>query len=389
MKIYVCLLSLFLIILQVHAKCGLLCEFAIANKKFTADVYEHAINQQEGNFLICPLSVQIIMGLVRFGARGNTASELTLHINKSNEEIGNMFIQLTDNLRNSSKVILTSANSIFLSNKYVINKDYNKVANIVFKATVNNVDFTKPKVAIDYINAWVEENTHNKIKNVLSKNSVSVDTAALLINTMYFHGNWIYQFDPHSTHKSKFYVNKHRTVDVDMMATDEYYNYYDDKKLNAQFIEFPFEGGDITMTIILPKERFGLFNLETQIFDILAVPQYQREKVEVFIPKFQVESEINIKSILQAMGVKSAFNRNADFSEISDSQPPLIIDNIVQKTFLEINEKGATAAASTAVVMTTLSLPWHTFHANHPFLYYLKHKINGIIFIGRYISPDV
>ncbi|KAK4881885.1 hypothetical protein RN001_005204 [Aquatica leii] len=388
MKTYIQLFVLFLLSMQAFAsEPDVLQSFVEANKKFTADVYREINKHNHGNVLICPLSAEIILGLVRFGAKGNTAKELALHLHNNDNDTKKMFVELNKNLNANDKYILSNANNVFLDNKYVIRDEFKSIAYDDFNAGVQNVDFSKIQETVEYINLWVENKTQQKIKKLLSSEQLSSNTAAVLVNSLYFHGNWVNQFDKHGTFKNTFYINEQLSAETDMMSTKTDFNYYESNELNAQFLEMPFEGDDVTMTIVLPKTRFGLNNLENQIFEVLLPLNYKNVEVEVVIPKFKIESNINFKPVLQSMGVKDAFTNKADFSGISTSTPPLLIDQIIQKTFLEINEKGATAAASTAIMFSALSLPQHRFHANHPFLYYIKHKTGGIMFIGKFVAP--
>ncbi|KAF5300348.1 hypothetical protein FQR65_LT09178 [Abscondita terminalis] len=287
MKRYLCLLTLFLHFLQVFATdFKFLDDFVTANRLFTADVYRAVIEHASGNLVICPIAAQILLGLARFGARDNTAEELILYIKNSEENTKQMFIELNKKLYSNSKFTLAAANSMFLDNKYVINNEFKGIAYGDFKAGVQNIDFSKTEEAIEYVNSWVETKTARKIKNFLSNGQISAETNSLFVNNMYFSANWSTQFDRKNTIRKKFYVNSKRTIETDMMTIYSFFNYYDSKKLDAQILQMPFEGDDVSLIIVLPTKKFGLGNLEDRISEILVPRNFKTVKTEIFIPKF-------------------------------------------------------------------------------------------------------
>ncbi|KAF5298603.1 hypothetical protein FQR65_LT09698 [Abscondita terminalis] len=347
-------------------------DYEKSNLQFTTDIYTKISSKNDGNFLVCPLSAHIILSLATIGARGETAQELTsaLHIPSEGVEIENMFKQVSPYLNVDKDYQLSSANKIYVREDIPLKNDFKTSAQNTFQSEVQNIDFKNKENATNEINQWVEMKTQDKIKNLLSDTTIKADTAAVLVNAIFFKGKWINTFGKPRPHK--FYVSKTETLDADMMTQRNDFNYYFDKDLNAEYMEFPFIGDDVVMTIALPKENNGLINLEKSISNVILEKPYNKVDAIAIIPKFTMESDIDFKSILESLGVTLPFTNSANLSGISNV--PLAIDEVVQKTFIEVNELGVTAAGATKMVLMAMSAPRVNFYANRPFIYYLKHK---------------
>lgn len=264
------------------------------------------LKYNNGNFLVCPLSVDIVLALVHAGARGPTAQQLSagLHLPNSREKIEQIFTKLAPTLQSNDKYNLSSANKVYVKDSFEISDKFKSTAVKVFDAEIQNIDFTKKVQAAAEMNKWVEDKTHDKIKDLISPDDLDEYTRAVLINAIYFHGQWVKQFDEYSTRKRAFYLNAKDHVETDMMEITESFNYYESPDLNAKFLELPYEGGDITMTFVLPNDKDGLPALEARIAEALTTPKYSLERVHVVIPKFKIETTIKFKPILQAVCIQ-------------------------------------------------------------------------------------
>lgn len=255
--------------------------------------------------MICPISAQIILALSHAGAKGNTAKELAEVINfpDNSSHIQAMIRNISPTLQVNKSYILTSANKIFVSNLYPLLSDFEKVAVDIFKTETENVDFLNVEQIVSNINNWVEENTYHKIKKIINKNDFSEKIIAVLINALYFNGDWENQFSTNDTKKRPFYISQTDVVDVDTMKLTENFYYYYNVALNATFLELPFVGDDITMTVVLPVNKCGLSVLENNISEILRIQPYKVFLLDVFLPKFKMESFIDLKPILESVRV--------------------------------------------------------------------------------------
>ncbi|KAK4872894.1 hypothetical protein RN001_014923 [Aquatica leii] len=362
--------------------------FAAGNNKFSFDVYKEIKATENGNFLFCPLSAEIILGLTRVGARGKTGAEMSkaLHLPDDVNKIERIFKTLTPKLKSDEGYTLNSANRMYLQMDYEIRKDFINIAQNSFLADVENVDFNKKDETAGAINQWVSDQTHGKIKNLIDPNMFTTDSRIVLVNALYFKSTWKTKFNEQDTKTKPFYLNNNNHVDVDMMEVTNYFRYFNNEELKAKFLEMPYLGDQYSMVFVLPHDKEGLAILENKLEDVINETRGYEVKVHVQVPKFKTEFKVE----LTGLGVKDAFTDYADLTGISvSSQELLKISDVIQKAVVEVDEEGTTAAASTAVhVVTTYSLIQpviQEFNADHPFIYYIKGP-NGVMFIGRYVQ---
>lgn len=185
---------------------------------------------------------------------------------------------------------------------YSVKRSFNEIATKAFASEAQSIDFAQNSAAASTINGWVEDNTNNKIKDLISADSLDGDTRMVLVNAIYFKGFWTYQFNPKDTFKAPFYLNDQDSVTVDFMKIKKYFKYGELRDLDATAIELPYKDSDISMLIILPNQRTGLSALEGKLntIDLSDVTKslYSQE-VNVEIPKFKIEFDVELKEPLE------------------------------------------------------------------------------------------
>lgn len=185
---------------------------------------------------------------------------------------------------------------------YTAKPTFNEIAKKSFASESQSLDFAQTAQSAGTINKWVEDNTNNKIKDLISADSLGEDTRMVLVNAIYFKGFWTYQFDPKNTFKGPFYLNEQETVTVDYMKIKKNFKYGSIQNLDATAIELPYKDSDITMLIILPNSKTGLPALEAKLestnFDEITKNLYSQE-VNVELPKFKIETELDLKDTLE------------------------------------------------------------------------------------------
>ncbi|KAJ3644610.1 hypothetical protein Zmor_022330 [Zophobas morio] len=369
-------------------------EFISGNNLFTTSLYKQITTKEKSNFLVSPLSVEIVLSLTQLGAKGATAEEVrtALHLPNSQEKIEDAVKTLQPILAKTDLYTIQSANKIYIKNNFEIKDEFKKSAT-VFDSAFETIDFVQKDAATDTMNGWVEGRTNHKIKNLIKPEDLSNDTRAILINALYFKGNWSIPFQAIS--KRDFYRAGVEKIQVDTMHAVMSQNYYESQELDAKFLELPFEGGEVTLTVVLPNERNGLAVLEAQLEKIFQNPSYTTENVRIALPKFKVESEIDLKGILQELGVNLIFREGqADLSGIAGNKGELFVDKVRQKTFIDVSETGVEAAGATFVeivnriVGTNYKKASKEFIADHPFFFYIKLK-NLVIFAGRVVDASL
>ncbi|XP_055356107.1 leukocyte elastase inhibitor A-like [Paramacrobiotus metropolitanus] len=390
----------------------------------------------DGNLAVSPLSILYASALMYIGSSGSTKSNLdkSFHFDqffnsnadsvlsafstampnltmsktpkpkprKPNSQNGAMEIELEPpvfflSTGRDEPFVLNLANAIFVKQNAPLTEKYRNGAVNQLQSEVMTKDFqSNPEKARGEINTWVSDTTNGRIKDLLPSGAVSPDTVAVLANALYFKASWesSLKFNPHDTKKRDFTLLNGQTVQVDTMSNFLHgLNYAEDADLDAKYIEYTYTNNQGAMLFILPNKKDGLRALEKKltanVFGNLK-KKVKSERVNLQIPKFKVEADLNLKSMLQKIGVKEAFEKSsADFSNMTPQK--VWIGDAFHKTFVEIDEKGTEAAAASAFVMMAGASPFapkqappKDFIADHPFIFAIRHNpTNAILFIGR------
>ena len=266
-----------------------------------------------------------------------------------------------------------------------------------YSSELKNVDFvdntSREKTRKD-INAWVEQKTNDKIKDLLSQGDLNSMTRLVLVNAIYFYGDWETQFKKSATEPKDFSLLNKNQVKVPFMNEQEIYNYYEDSKIKA--VEIPYKDYKASMVIFLPNKKNGITEFEKSFDykyyqDIIAA--FKSHEVRLSMPKFQTTCRIDLGTTLSQMGMPLAFSANADFSGMTGKRD-LCISEVIHQAFINVDEKGTEAAAATAVVMkmTSIRMPDEPkiFNADHPFIFIIKDNTTGsVLFMGKIMNPKV
>ncbi|XP_047193882.1 leukocyte elastase inhibitor [Hippoglossus stenolepis] len=270
-----------------------------------------------------------------------------------------------------------------------------------YDAELESVDFkTSHEAARLNINTWVEKQTQGKIQDVLAQGVVDKMTRLVLVNAIYFKGNWNKQFKERYTEDAQFRINKNESKPVKMMHQKTKFPYSFISEFNCQVLEIPYKGEELSMLIFLPMDiddsSTGLEKLEKELtyenfVEWTRPDTMEKEEVQLGLPRFKMEEKYDMKDVLISMGMVDAFDMAmSDFSGMSPSDD-LVLSKVVHKAFVEVNEVGTEAAAATAVVMMLGSsgMPPVRFIADHPFLFFIRHNpTSSVLFAGRFCSPQ-
>ncbi|KAL7984554.1 hypothetical protein Chor_003124 [Crotalus horridus] len=269
----------------------------------------------------------------------------------------------------------------------------------LYGAELATVDFSNaPDKAKNEINQWVEQQTEGKIPELLSEGSINEMTKLVLVSAVYFKGSWAKAFKE-DTEDKPFRLNKTEKKNVKMMFMKEKLPFGYIPECKCRVLELPYNGEDLSMIILLPDEiednSTGLEQLEKQLtlekLQEWTQPKNMNSDLDVYVhlPKFQLEENYDLKSYFAAMGLLDVFDSGkANLSGMSGAQD-LHVSKIVHKSFLEVNEVGTEAAAATAATIGLFCLLIaEEFNADHPFLFFIRHKATStILFLGRFVSP--
>lgn len=366
------------------------------NTQFALDLYQK-LRTTEGNLIFSPYSISTVLAMTYTGARGDTQVQMAqaIHFLLDQKQLPPAFALLESKLGEAGEkgnVQLRAANALWPQKGFPFLKEFLALTSKYFGVLITPVDYGNGEAARHTINAWVEERTESMIKDLIAPGMLDALTRLVLVNAIYFKGDWASQFDRSRTSQEPFWAGSNGQVQVPMMTQKHKYRYGEGDDL--QILELLYAGEDLSMIVLLPKETGGLAKLE----DSLAVENLDRwtrnlelTEVVVSLPRFEATFPFRLDDTLKSMGMVDAFSGQADFSGMDGSQY-LSIGAVLHKAFVAVNEQGTEAAAATSVVIQMKVLSFLTppiiFRADHPFVFLIRENSTGsILFIGRVVNP--
>jgi serpin B len=365
---------------------------AAANAAFAADLFGK-LREQPGNLFYSPLSIESALAMTSAGARGETLGEMNkvLHLTEpgSGDGVGALLGQLRSG--EGAGYELHVANALWGQKGLPFDAGFLGRTRDHFAATLHTVDFGKTEEARRTINAWVEEKTKDKIKDLLGPGALTARTDMVLTNAIYFKGTWSLKFEKALTHDEAFHA-PNGDVKAPLMRQGGSFNYFEGE--GVQVVELPYTGGRVSMVVVLPKAADGWDALQANLSAGRLsgwTGKLRSQLGDVMLPRFKTTAAFELKEPLEQLGMKRAFDRGADFTGILASEP-LWISKVVHKAFVDVNEEGTEAAAATAVIATRAPSPAppprFLFRADRPFLFVIRDTATGTpLFMGRIINP--
>ncbi|XP_016341274.1 leukocyte elastase inhibitor-like [Sinocyclocheilus anshuiensis] len=387
-----------------------------ANTRFSLNLFKKiSEGNASKNVFYSPISISSALAMVSLGAKENTAEQMfqvlsftnppthcgTPVPNVSMDQIHSSFNKLMSELNKpGAPYVLSLANRLYGEQSYQFVEKFLNDAKKYYEARLEEVDFKKNSEAARVnINKWVEKKTQEKIKDLLPPRGVDETTKLVLVNAIYFKGNWEKKFSKDATRDGQFKMNKTQTKPVKMMQQKSKFPLAFIPEMNSQVLELPYVGKNLSMLIILPNEiqgeTTGLQKLEKaltfeKLMEWTKPSKMLQEEVQVSLPKFKMAETYGMVQFLRSMGMEDVFDpQKVNLSGMS-SNNNLVVSKVIHKAFVEVNEEGTEAAAATGITITTMSmpLPRKTFIADHPFLFFVRHNpSNSILFYGRFCSP--
>ncbi|XP_044752151.1 antichymotrypsin-2-like isoform X3 [Coccinella septempunctata] len=361
-----------------------------SNGQFSNNLYK-ILAENPGNVFFSPISAHAVLSMSYLGAEGSTKDAYVKSLALPDKETtANGYQQISSKLNNAPNVTLYMANKVYVSNVAKLKESFSKAVSEKFNSEVQCLNFAASAEAANTINKWVEQKTVNKIKNLISPGDLNSLTRLVLVNAIYFKGTWHNKFDRDDTRTEPFYLNENDKIDVQMMHVQSEFRYMHSDELKAKILEMPYTNQEFSMVIILPDERDGIKDLEAKLekVDLTKITEGTfKGEVNVALPKFKIETTINMNEALDKLGLGEIFDSSADFSGMLEGKEALSVSKVIQKAFIEVNEEGAEAAAATEIQFVLTSAPMtNYFLADHPFIIILRQKTN-ILFTGRIGHP--
>jgi len=374
---------------------------AAAINAFGIDLFR-TVAADGANAVISPASIALALAMARAGARGATAAEMdaVLHdvatdanaawLNALDRALASRSGTFKDDSGKDQDVTLRIANSTFGQRGMTFEPAYLDALATRFGAGVRLVDYvTQTEAARKLINGWVDDQTEHRIPELLVPGVITADTRLTLVNAIYLKAAWQTPFPESATKRGAFYLADGSTVDVPIMATTTELPYAAGDGWHA--VELPYIGGSLALTVIVPDD-LATFEAGLTADQLMAIVGDLRDyDVTLGLPKFGIETKAMLADLLAALGMPSAFDPNrADFSGIT-TEEALFISDVVHQANIDVDEKGTTAAAATAVVMRGTAIPQQvTLRVDRPFLFALRDRPTGaVLFLGRVADPSI
>lgn len=370
-----------------------LCQLSQANNEFAFNIFRRLHqSDRDSNLFISPTSIATALTMTLNGAQGTTADEMrqTLTLNGLSQPAVNAAYQtLIDALPNlDHNVSVDMANSIWYRQGFPVKPPFLNTNETFFRSQVNPLDFRSPN-AVNTINNWVSNKTRGLIPTIIER--IPDNAVMYLINAIYFKGDWRMSFKPAETQNAPFYRTNQPEVSVKMMGfgenvtlplytTDTYYA-----------VDLPYGDSVFSMTVLIPRGSNTLEDILNQLDGSSwqqIVQQLHPQEINFRMPKFSMDYEKTLNSVLSSMGMPTAFvGGAADFSGIADAE--LYIDEVKHKSIIEVTEKGTKAAAVTSVGIGVTSVPIiPVIRADRPFLFAIRENQAGnILFLGKLAQP--
>lgn len=353
------------------------------------------------NMAFSPASLNMAMAIVYSGARKETQRQLSnlFGFDPRHSDFHPAYHAYFSELMEISKDTLVDfnlANRVFLEQSYAVLPQYISDVEQWHGGAFEKTDFiNNPRMAENRINSWVEDLTRNRIQDLIPSGSLSDLTRLVLVNAIYIKSDWKHPFEKEMTREKRFRTLAGEEVPRDFMVQRQSgIPWYEGEDFTA--MELPYTTPDLSLILIKPNDR-NVTDITRYIPDAATyntiIRELRQEDVEMEIPTFKLESSFSLTEPLQEAGIEEAFDERADFSGISGERD-LHISAVLQKVFFEIDEKGSEAAAATAVIVVTTSMPVEPpgyqpkrFVADRPFIFILKeNKFNTPLFTGQIVE---
>ncbi|GJQ83417.1 hypothetical protein Trydic_g14199 [Trypoxylus dichotomus] len=354
------------------------------------------------NFVFSPFSIHSALSFLYQGASDKTAVSLRriLNVPVERNATARAYKIVTDAVLRSSFVDILIANKIYLREDYRLRNDFKFIAEYFFRAEAENVDFKRKESTAALINAWVSRRTRNRITQLIQADDLDPwTTRAVLLDAIYFKGNWSTPFNDYFTREKIFHVSAVETLKCQMMYNEEYFDYGEILALGSKVLRLKYKDERFSMVIVLPEPEINLDELEKRLLHIdVSTLVLHRRKVAVFLPKFKIETVSYLNEPLKQIGLANVFSGTANFSNMLVSDKTFAIGKVIQKAFVEVNEEGTEAAAAAGLEVVQLSLGPSVplFKANRPFMFYITVEeadgecinCNIVLFMGKVVHPQ-
>ena len=362
-------------------------EIITANNRFAFDLLMHA-NRPHDNLLISPLSASMALGMTMNGASEDTLSQMRDMLgvgSLAEEEINASYQSLIELLVGLDPAVETAiGNSVWTRQGFPVHSDFLDTVRDSFHAEAAELDFASPAASMR-INEWVKAATNGRIADIVPAR-IPAAVVMYLINAIYFEGPWTLRFDASDTRPEPFHLDDGSIRTVPLMTLRGDLSHQGNSRFQA--VDLPYGGGAFSMTVLLPRHGVSVDDLATSLGSVEwqeIADSFRATEMQLFLPRFRMAYERTLNDDLAALGMVDAFDHRADFTRLSPVDG-LLISEVKQKSWVDVNEEGTEAAAATVVAVRETSAT--VFRADRPFLFLIRERLSGtILFVGKLASP--
>ncbi|XP_028141335.1 uncharacterized protein LOC114335311 [Diabrotica virgifera virgifera] len=343
------------------------------------------------NVLISPASIKTTLAMILEGAEGTCAEEISeaLRIPDINQKgVRSVLVELLNNLneRSTPNSVLESHNAIFVSEKHRLVDNYKNVVIKYYNAYLKSLDFSNSDYAARVINGWISDSTHGEITDVISPQGIVPDCYVVLSNALFFKAQWKYAFDKRSVRKC--FHTPRGCVYVDMMHISHNFNYNYITRLRANVVDIPYQD-KFSMLLILPSSDSNVRSVIRDLphFRLSSILEsLNQSEIVLELPTFSFEYSADLVEFLKPLKIREIFGSRANLTKMIEGHHGMI-NNLLHKTKITVDEKGTTAAASSSAMIIPLMQPV-TVAADRPFVFMIYHRdTKNIIFEGIVQNP--
>ena len=278
---------------------------AEATEKFSRSLYSVMTKEvgEEENLLVSPFSAAAVLAMGAAGARGDTARQMWAGLGTPDSRVAMAgWSRAILALRTNRDFTLETANNVFVAEKYEILDEYKESLRRIFHSDVSPVDFSDTEVASKRINSWVKKMTNEKIKKLVDPSGLD-GVVMVLVNAIYFKGEWVTKFDSKNTKKREFFSSPNKVVIADMMSQTGKFPFASLDDIDSRMLELPYKGKRIVMQILLPNNKdCGFKSLVKRIADVdiskMFEDKQKTKEVNIQMPKFNLTHTADLKAEL-------------------------------------------------------------------------------------------
>lgn len=374
--------------------------FVGGSNQFAFDLYAAAQNEADSNLFFSPFSISQAVGMVYAGAAGDTATQmqsvmgfpepdtLVAQVAAVNESLASRAAAVPEEL-SADPFALNIANALWGQVGYPFEAAYLNAIEAGYGATLREMDSAQPEAATEEINAWVAEQTEDRIPSIVPEGAITPFTRLVLTNAIYFNASWSKPFFP--PQPRPFTLLDGSTVDAPLMTVNN--NIRHTVGAGYVAVEVPYIANGLGMIAIAPTD-FEAFEdtLDATTFNSVVAGLGMPQPVILTMPPFEISSDFLLNEQLQSLGMTDAFLPDAaDFSGITQTVEPFFLSEAIHKAFVKVDENGTEAAAATAMMMETTSAapsPPIEIRLNRPFIFAIyDRETEAVLFLGRVLDP--